>query len=112
MVFLSFFLFSPQFKRGSTVHVYKLNEDEMIILYKHSREQSVQPPAQGWLTHSTNLGVSLTTVQKEDLRNHVDPPHTAPIPLSLRSKVLSLSLLALSLLEVGWLHRGNSVIIL
>lgn len=85
-----FFLFSPQFKRGSTVYDYKLNEDEMIILYKHSREQSVQPPAQGWLTHSTNLGVSLTTVQKEDLRNHVDP-HTAPIPLSLRSKVPSLS---------------------
>lgn len=28
--------FSPQFERDSTVYVYKLNEDEMIILYKHS----------------------------------------------------------------------------
>lgn len=34
-VFVWFF-FSPQFERDSTVYVYKLNEDEMIILYKHS----------------------------------------------------------------------------
>lgn len=34
------------------------------------------------LAYSQHKLGHLTTVQKEDLRNHVDP-HTAPIPLSL-----------------------------
>lgn len=36
----SFGFFPSLFERDSTVYVYKLNEDEKIILYKVSREQS------------------------------------------------------------------------
>lgn len=101
-----FVFFFPQFARDSTVYVYKLNEDEMIILYKHTQEQSVQPRR---LAHSQHKPGRPVTVQKEDLRNCVGP-HTIPrsVESPIKQLMSHLSVLALFFLEVGWLYRWNS----
>lgn len=88
------------------MYVYKLNEDEMIILYKHTQEQSVQPHR---LAHSQHKPGRPLAVQKEDLRNLVDP-HTTPrsVESPIKQLMSHLSVLALSFLEVRWLYRWNS----
>lgn len=87
------------------MYVYKLDEDEMIILYKHENNQH----SRAGLVHSQHKPGRLTTVQQEDLRNHVYP-HTAPFPRVFDQKLLScLSLLARSQ-KLGGCTDGNQLL--
>lgn len=99
-----FFFFLLNLKGTALCIVYKLNEDEMIILYKHSREQSAQPHRAGLPTAQTWASTDGPGGRLEKSRG---PTH-CPSPLSLPSKALVLSLSLLSFLEAGWLCRWNS----
>lgn len=91
--------FSPQFERDSTVYVYKLNEDEMTILYKHENSQhsrtGLAHSAQTWASDDGPEG----RLEKSCASTH------CPVPSSLRPNAPVPSPRARSFPEVGWLHR-------
>lgn len=86
-----FFFFLLNLKGTALCIVYKLNEDEMIILYKHSREQSAQPHRAGLLTAQTWASTDGPGGRLEKSRG---PTH-CPSPPSLPSRAPVPSLLAL-----------------
>lgn len=91
------------------MYVYKLNEDKILFCI-HVHLRTIRAVATWcWLICSTNL-VTLMTVQKEDLKNHVGSLHHPLLSWSLlikKAPIVLFPFFPFSFLETGWLYQNG-----
>lgn len=89
------------------MYVYKLNEDKILFCI-NVLLRTIRAVATSCRLHCSTTLVIFVPVQKEDLKNHMDPYcHPLLISLSLLIKKIHIVSLPFFLLEIGWLYQNR-----